>query len=174
LFGQDFPSLREQLEGATTIVAYCDGEFCELSRELAAQLKGMGLQDVRVLKNGWTLWRDQGLPTAAGNRTAPEQMPQEPRAEEQIPMNATLGEAPAKTDPQESISEHPAPTQTVPMDQQLQPASPKEKPAKSIPSEPAPPDQPLKTTPMEPLSLNPTPPTAPSLQETNPLDPTIP
>ena len=38
------------------LVTYCDGEACELSRDLADQLKAHGLKDVLVLKNGWTLW----------------------------------------------------------------------------------------------------------------------
>lgn len=157
MFGQDFPLLREQLEGATTIVTYCDGEFCELSHELAQQLESMGLQDVRVLKNGWTLWRDQGLPTATGSQATTEQAPQAPQAEEQAPVNASSEEIPLETQPREPASEQPAPVQTVPMDQQLQPAPPKEAPEDSLPPESAPLDQPLEPTPEEEEALIPDP-----------------
>lgn len=86
-FGQDFPALREQMEGKT-VVTYCDGEFCELSHELAEQLKSMGLQDVRVLKNGWTLWKLQGLPTATGSPAASQDAPHETVVEEHVADDA--------------------------------------------------------------------------------------
>ncbi len=156
LFGQQFPALREHLEGATTIVTYCDGELCELSHELAQQLLGMGLQDVRVLKNGWTLWRDQGLPTATGGQPT-EQTPQAPQAEE-APVNASTGETPPETEPSEPAPNQPAPAQTEPSDQQLQPAPPKEAPADSVAPESAPLGQPLQPAPQETLSPNPAPP----------------
>ncbi len=154
LLGQEFPSLREQLEEATTIVTYCDGEFCELSHELAQQLKGMGLQDVRVLRNGWTLWRDQGLPTATGSQTTK----QAPQAEEEAPVNASSEGTALETEPREPASDQPAPAQTGPLDQQLQPAPPKEAPVDSFQPESAPLGQPLEPAPMEAPSLNPAPP----------------
>ncbi len=53
--------------GADAIVTYCDGESCDLSHELAVFLKDMGFDDVRVLVNGWTVWREAGLPTEEGS-----------------------------------------------------------------------------------------------------------
>jgi rhodanese-related sulfurtransferase len=156
LFGQQFPALQEHLEGATTIVTYCDGEFCELSHELAQQLLGMGLQNVRVLRNGWTLWRDQGLPTATGSQTT-EQPPHAPQVEE-APANASSGEIPLETEPREPTSDQPAPAQTEPLDQQLQPAPPKEAPVDSFEPGSAPLGQPLESAPQEALSPNPAPP----------------
>lgn len=44
------------------IVAYCDGETCSLSENLAKELVSMGYTKVRVLLNGWTRWREAGLP----------------------------------------------------------------------------------------------------------------
>ena len=44
------------------VVAYCDGESCGLSRDLASILAQRGYTDVRVLENGWTLWEEAGLP----------------------------------------------------------------------------------------------------------------
>lgn len=177
LFGQQFPALREHLEGATTIVTYCDGEFCELSHELAQQLLGMGLQDVRVLRNGWTLWRGQGLPTATGSQTT-DQTPQTPQVEE-TPVNASSGETPFETEPHDPASGQPAPAQAESLDQQLQPAPPKDAPADSFEPESAPLDQPLESAPQEALSPNPAPPepeaetpsAVPAPQDSPSLDP---
>ncbi len=58
-----FMELADRLEGAFTIITYCDGEHCDLSHELALFLKEMGFENVRVLVNGWTVWRQAGLPT---------------------------------------------------------------------------------------------------------------
>jgi len=53
------------LPGAT-IVTYCDGETCDLSKQLAEDLCNMGYESVRVLVNGWSVWLDAGLPTEHG------------------------------------------------------------------------------------------------------------
>ncbi len=45
------------------IVTYCDGETCSLSEDLAKELASMGYEKVKVLLNGWTRWREAGLPT---------------------------------------------------------------------------------------------------------------
>jgi rhodanese-related sulfurtransferase len=57
-----FMELAGRLEDSKMIVAYCDGESCDLSHELALFLKEMGFADVRVLVNGWTVWLQAGLP----------------------------------------------------------------------------------------------------------------
>ena len=44
------------------IVTYCDGENCDLSKELAQMLIGAGFTNVHVLVNGWTVWKVAGLP----------------------------------------------------------------------------------------------------------------
>ena len=64
-FAQDFPALEDSLRGKT-VVTYCDGEHCTLSAELAELLRAHGLENVYELHNGWTLWLEQGLPTATG------------------------------------------------------------------------------------------------------------
>jgi rhodanese-related sulfurtransferase len=61
-----FMEAAEQLEEEKTLVTYCDGESCDLSHELALFLKDMGFTDVRVLVNGWTVWKQAGLPTEGG------------------------------------------------------------------------------------------------------------
>lgn len=60
-----FAETAGRLEGASLVIAYCDGESCELSHELALFLKEMGLDSVAVLVNGWTVWQAAGLPTEA-------------------------------------------------------------------------------------------------------------
>lgn len=57
-----FMGVAPRLEGEKTIICYCDGESCELSHELALFLSDLGFENVRVLVNGWTKWRDAGLP----------------------------------------------------------------------------------------------------------------
>jgi len=46
----------------TLFVTYCDGEDCALSAELALKLKEIGYENVRVLHNGWTVWKNHQLP----------------------------------------------------------------------------------------------------------------
>jgi len=60
---QRFIEVVSRLEGKKTVICYCDGESCELSHELALFLSDMGFKNVRVLVNGWTKWREAGLPT---------------------------------------------------------------------------------------------------------------
>ncbi|MFZ5569652.1 MAG: rhodanese-like domain-containing protein [Thermodesulfobacteriota bacterium] len=62
-----FDAAADRLADVNEIVTYCDGETCELSHELALFLKEMGFANVRVLVNGWTVWRQAGLPTEEGS-----------------------------------------------------------------------------------------------------------
>jgi rhodanese-related sulfurtransferase len=64
-FDRDFPALQDSLAGKT-VITYCDGERCSLSDELADALRARGVEHVYELRNGWTLWQEQGLPTATG------------------------------------------------------------------------------------------------------------
>jgi rhodanese-related sulfurtransferase len=47
------------------IITYCDGPACNLSDMLAEFMMNMGFEDVHVLVNGWTVWRDNELPIEA-------------------------------------------------------------------------------------------------------------
>jgi 3-mercaptopyruvate sulfurtransferase SseA len=49
------------------VITYCDGESCNLSHELAVFLQDMGVEQVRMLFNGWTVWREAGLPVGQGD-----------------------------------------------------------------------------------------------------------
>jgi len=44
------------------IITYCDGETCNLSHDLAIFLRDMGFENVKVLVNGWTIWKNTNLP----------------------------------------------------------------------------------------------------------------
>jgi rhodanese-related sulfurtransferase/uncharacterized membrane protein YphA (DoxX/SURF4 family) len=43
-------------------VVYCDGEDCALAAEVALKLKEIGFENVRVLHDGWNVWRKHQLP----------------------------------------------------------------------------------------------------------------
>lgn len=61
-----FLEVTGDLDLATPIVTYCDGETCEASHDLALFLRDAGFENVRVLVNGWSVWRAAGLPVATG------------------------------------------------------------------------------------------------------------
>lgn len=50
----------------TIIITYCDGDNCNLSKDLALALMDRGYVNVRVLVNGWTVWQERSLPIATG------------------------------------------------------------------------------------------------------------
>jgi len=50
----------------TLFVTYCDGEDCTLSAELALKLREIGYENVRVLHNGWSVWKSYQLPLKGG------------------------------------------------------------------------------------------------------------
>ena len=65
-FPQGLDEIRHGLDGMT-LITYCDGERCTLSSDLAEALRVEGVENVRELRNGWSLWQEHGLPTAAEN-----------------------------------------------------------------------------------------------------------
>lgn len=155
-FTQDFDALKSQME-ERTVITYCDGEACELSRDLADQLKAHGLKDVLVLKNGWTLWKNSGLPTARSQGFAP----QVPTPQETTPQTPELQPAPAEPMPQEPTSQEPATQETA--TQETAPQEPVLQPAPTDPAQQGPELQ--EAAPLEPASQE----TAPL--ETAPLEP---
>ena len=44
------------------IIAYCEGEQCQLSHELAERLTWLGYEKVFYLVDGWGQWKKRGLP----------------------------------------------------------------------------------------------------------------
>ena len=66
-FDQCFPKVATVLGPDSEIVVYCDGDRCELSHQLMTLLRERGgYTKVRVLVNGWTVWRKAGFPTQKG------------------------------------------------------------------------------------------------------------
>ena len=63
---QHFMGIAERIPQDRLILTYCDGESCALSKDLALFLKEMGYGKVRVLVNGWSLWKGAGLPVESG------------------------------------------------------------------------------------------------------------
>jgi rhodanese-related sulfurtransferase len=51
----------------SAVITYCDGETCELSMELAVFLRNAGYKNVKVLSNGWSVWKQNGLPVETGD-----------------------------------------------------------------------------------------------------------
>ena len=56
------------LANDAVIITYCDGDTCNLSKDLALFLENLGFSKVRILVNGWTVWHDAGLPVETGNQ----------------------------------------------------------------------------------------------------------
>lgn len=52
----------ENLDPDGHIITYCDGEDCNASIDLAADLKMMGFSKVNFFFGGWQEWRDAGYP----------------------------------------------------------------------------------------------------------------
>lgn len=59
---QRLMKVTEDISTDTPIIAYCDGEACELSHDVANILLDMGFNNVRILLNGWTKWQQADLP----------------------------------------------------------------------------------------------------------------
>ncbi|MDT8378568.1 MAG: rhodanese-like domain-containing protein [Desulfotignum sp.] len=58
-----FETVIMTLDPEAMVITYCDGEACSLSHDLALFLKDLGFARVKVLVNGWTLWKEHNLPT---------------------------------------------------------------------------------------------------------------
>ena len=59
-----FITVVQKIPENATIITYCDGPACDLSRDLAKFLAQIGFVNVDVLLNGWTLWNEHGLPVS--------------------------------------------------------------------------------------------------------------
>jgi rhodanese-related sulfurtransferase len=62
-----FFSATAGLPPDTPIITYCDGETCSLSHDLAVFLRNVGYVNVKVLVNGWTVWKRANLPVDEKN-----------------------------------------------------------------------------------------------------------
>lgn len=66
-----FQDVTAQIPTDSLVIAYCDGQNCPLSKEVALELSAKGYSHVQVLVNGWTAWKEAGLPvekSGSGNR----------------------------------------------------------------------------------------------------------
>ncbi len=61
-FNVYFSKVAPDIPENKTIITYCDGESCDLSKELAQALTDLGYKNVRVLVNGWSVWDKNRLP----------------------------------------------------------------------------------------------------------------
>ncbi len=63
---EEFDQVQEEvlaeLPPDARLIAYCDGEGCASSKELALSLLVKGYGQVKVLVNGWSVWQQRGLP----------------------------------------------------------------------------------------------------------------
>jgi len=72
-FDDHFPQIAPMLTPDTPIIAYCDGQECDLSRRLMVRLRELGYHNVRHLVNGWTAWHSAGSsPTREASREVDE------------------------------------------------------------------------------------------------------
>lgn len=67
-FAQHFGQIAPLLTPESPLVVYCDGKECDLSHRLADSLRQQGHTNVHILANGWTVWKQAGLPTASGGQ----------------------------------------------------------------------------------------------------------
>ncbi len=61
-FENRFSEAMSDLPPDSILITYCDGESCSLSKDLSLALLGKGYPFARILVNGWTVWKEAGLP----------------------------------------------------------------------------------------------------------------
>jgi len=69
-FEKRFSAVMTDISPEVLIITYCDGETCNLGEDLAIFLFEKGYENVRVLLNGWTLWRQDHMPIEKGTMTS--------------------------------------------------------------------------------------------------------
>ena len=63
-----FDAVMEDIPKDRLVIAYCDGEDCALSKDLAIELLFRGYENIRVLINGWSVWQENQFPVAKGSQ----------------------------------------------------------------------------------------------------------
>ncbi len=66
-FEDHIHTFLEEVPPKRPLIAYCDGEHCDLGRQLAEKLAELGYQQVFYLQNGLSRWKAQGQPVAGGS-----------------------------------------------------------------------------------------------------------
>ena len=62
-FADHFGEIAPMLTRESALVLYCDGPECDLGHRLRDSLHQLGYTNTHLLSNGWTAWRQAGLPT---------------------------------------------------------------------------------------------------------------
>lgn len=62
-FVEHFADLEAQVPMDATVVCYCRSVTCDLSDNLAQELRLMGYERVLLYRGGWDEWTEAGLPT---------------------------------------------------------------------------------------------------------------
>jgi rhodanese-related sulfurtransferase len=65
-FETHYNEIAPVLTPASPMVIYCDGVECELSHRVKERLEELGFARAKILFNGWTVWREAGLPAEQG------------------------------------------------------------------------------------------------------------
>ena len=60
--------LKTNNTSGVSIITYCDGPQCPLSKETAYELIRQGIGEAKVLVNGWSLWSKAGYPVKKGKK----------------------------------------------------------------------------------------------------------
>jgi len=63
---EHFDTVMADIHQDALLIAYCDGESCAESKDLALDLFYRGYKNIRVLVNGWSLWVEHKLPVEKG------------------------------------------------------------------------------------------------------------
>ena len=66
-FEETVASWRNLIPSETLLIAYCSGEGCDSSREVAALLVEEGYARVKVFFGGWEHWKGAGYPVEKGS-----------------------------------------------------------------------------------------------------------
>lgn len=57
-----FSMIAPMITAESPMVLYCDGLQCDLGQRLRVKLRELGYTNTHLLHNGWTAWREAGLP----------------------------------------------------------------------------------------------------------------
>jgi rhodanese-related sulfurtransferase len=66
-FEEIVSSWKDLIPAETPLIAYCAGEGCDSSREVAALLVERGYKEVKVFFGGWEHWKGAGYPVEKGS-----------------------------------------------------------------------------------------------------------
>ena len=61
-WNEQFPKFLDRYNPGQRVVVYCSATSCQLSREIAAKLRGGGVDETYFLEGGWEAWKQQNRP----------------------------------------------------------------------------------------------------------------